>query len=114
MDRGMKVYICGKITGLPLGEAFERFQQAENLFPANEFIVVNPMKLPHNHDKSWESYMKECIHHLLECTHIYCIPDELEESKGAAIEMYLAEKLKIKPCKQQYKKEGKFTQLPLF
>lgn len=96
MDRGMnKVYICGKITGLPLQEAFDRFQQAENLFHPNEYIVVNPMKLPHTHDKSWESYMKECIHQLLDCTHIYCIPDELDESKGATLERHIAEKLNI-------------------
>ena len=89
------VYICGKISGLPLEVAHERFRMAENKFPKSEYMVVNPMNLPHNHDKTWESYMKECISHLLNCTHIYCIPDELEESKGATLERHIAEKLNI-------------------
>lgn len=93
----MKIYICGRISGLPLEEAYQKFDETEKKlkyeFPYAQ--IVNPMKLPHNHDKSWESYMRECLRHLLDCTNIYCIPEGLELSKGATLERHIAKKLNI-------------------
>jgi hypothetical protein len=56
----MKIYIAGKITGLDTEVAFGEFKRArlilENIYPDSE--IINPMELPHNHDKTWESYMR--------------------------------------------------------
>ena len=56
----MKIYISGKITGIEK-EAYELFEIAEKRLAALGNVIVNPMKLPHNHDKKYDSYMKECL-----------------------------------------------------
>lgn len=90
----MRVYIAGKITGLPTDKAAAKFEKAENLLRSLGFEPVNPMKLSHNHDKSWESYMKECIKALVDCDRIHALPCYLD-SRGAMVEVGLAEKLNI-------------------
>lgn len=88
------VYIAGKISGIE-EQAFQLFENAEQLLIKRGFKVVNPMKLSHNHDRTWESYMKECINEMMKCDVIYPLPN-WHESKGAKIEMDLARKLNIK------------------
>lgn len=92
----MKIYIAGKITGME-SEALKMFSLAEAILKKNnpEAEIVNPMRLSHDHDKTWESYMKECIKELVTCTHIFALPN-WKESKGAKEEVRLAKKLKIK------------------
>ena len=51
-----KVYICGKISGME-DEAKVLFEEAETKLKERGFEVINPMKLPHNHDKQWTSYV---------------------------------------------------------
>jgi hypothetical protein len=89
-----KVYIAGKISGME-EQAFELFVEAEVRLIKKGYEVINPMKLPHKHDKSWTSYMKECLIELLQCDLIYTLPN-WHESKGATIEMNLARELGIK------------------
>jgi len=88
-----KVYIAGKISGIE-EEAFELFGNAEQLLIKKGFEVVNPMKLPHNHDRTWESYMKECLTEMMKCEYIYPLSNYLE-SRGATIEVNLAKELGI-------------------
>lgn len=86
----MKIYISGQITGLEYKDAFERFEKAENKI--NEQTLheaVNPMKLNHNHDKSWENYMLEDIKALFDCDAIYML-NNWGSSKGARIERSIA------------------------
>lgn len=89
-----RVYICGRITGVE-EQAKEQFRKAEIKIRKKGFIPVNPMTLPHNHDKEWVSYMKECIRALMTCDEIYVLRG-YEKSEGAKIEIYLALGLKIK------------------
>ena len=102
----MKIYIAGKISGIE-DKAFELFENAEKklLSEADGFLskklqVVNPMKLPHNHDRTWEAYMKECIKALVECEAVYLL-NNWKESRGAKIEVSLAESLNLRIIKQQ-------------
>lgn len=92
MEKGSKVYIAGKIGGEK--DAREKFEEAEKWLIKNGYQAINPMKLPHNHDKSWEAYMKECIHALIECDYIIMLP-MWSFSPGAVIEHNLAKSLKI-------------------
>lgn len=89
-----KVYIAGKISGIE-DYAYALFEEAEQKFVKKGYQVVNPMKLPHNHDKKWESYMKDCIFELVGCDLIHPLPN-WSDSKGAKIEMALAKELGIK------------------
>lgn len=86
-----KIYLSGKISGLPICEAIKNFESAENQLKgfAN---IVNPMRLRHDHDKSWQSYMKEDIRALIDCDAIAMLPN-YESSKGALIELNLAKSL---------------------
>jgi hypothetical protein len=90
-----KVYISGKITGLPISEVEKKFNDAEMLLLKNGYSVANPMSLPHLHNKSWVSYMKEDIAAMMKCEAILLLPDYIE-SKGALIEYDLANKLGFK------------------
>jgi len=92
-----KIYISGKITGI---ENFaELFQDAENYLLSKGYEVVNPVKLNHDHDKTWESYMKEDLKALLDCDEIYLLENHYK-SKGAIIEKAIAIELGIKTTYQ--------------
>lgn len=84
----MKIYISGKISGIE-NKAFEIFERAEEKLKLEGFDVVNPMKINHQHDNSWESYMKEDIKSLCDCDAIYML-NNWSDSKGAKIELDLA------------------------
>jgi hypothetical protein len=84
-----KVYISGKITGLSEDEAMRVFAEAEGILQAEGYATVNPTTLPHNHDKSWQSYMRVDIRALCDCDAIYMLPN-WEQSKGAVIEHRIA------------------------
>lgn len=89
MEKKNKIYISGKISGLDENEAFKMFEEAEITMSALGFEVVNPMKLPHNHDKTWLSYMREDVKALVDCDAIYMLPN-WTDSKGALAEFRLA------------------------
>lgn len=98
----MKIYISGKISGIE-DKAHSLFQTAEielqykytkkyepNAFVVvQDFTIINPLKLPHLHDKTWKAYMIEDLKALLECDTIYMLKN-WNESKGATIERQLA------------------------
>lgn len=90
----MKVYISGQITGIET-EAPALFEKAENELRELGHEPINPMKLPHQHDKSWESYMKEDLAAMMQCEAIYLLPNWYK-STGAKIENALAYSLKMK------------------
>lgn len=84
-----KIYISGKITGLLESEALELFEQAEKVCIEMGYEPVNPMKLNHDHDKSWIAYMKEDIIAMMSCDAIYML-NNWENSSGAKIERNIA------------------------
>lgn len=88
----IKIYISGKISELLESEALELFEQAEKVCIEMGYEPVNPMKLNHDHDKSWVSYMKEDIIEMMACDAIYLL-NNWESSNGARVEKELAVKL---------------------
>lgn len=93
MPTKKRIYISGKISGME-EKAFELFEEAEMLLHTYGYEVINPMKLPHNHDKQWHSYMREDIKALCECDAIYMLRN-WKDSRGAQIEFELANYLEI-------------------
>jgi hypothetical protein len=73
----------------------ERFEKAEQHLKAKGREVVNPTKLPHKHDKTWQSYMREDIKALVECEAVYMLKG-FGASRGALLEMELALALGMK------------------
>lgn len=83
-----KIYISGKISGIE-NYAIHLFGKAEKEIECMNFEIVNPMKLPDNHDKTWRSYMNVCIRALVECDTIYMLTN-YQDSRGAQVELKLA------------------------
>jgi len=88
-----KIYISGKITGIEK-EAFKLFEAAEERLILEGYEVVNPMKLKHDHDRTWRSYMFGCINALRTCDEIFMLTN-YTDSKGAKMELMEAYNLKL-------------------
>lgn len=87
----MKIYISGKITGLPFPEVEARFQDAEDLLEALDLEPVNPLRNGLTNEHSWNEHMVKDIEMLLGCDGILML-DNWESSDGATIERFIAEK----------------------
>lgn len=90
----MKVYIAGKVGGLPLAQVFIKFSSAEFRLRRQGHEVVNPVRVC-SQSWSWEHCMRVCLKELIDCDAV-CALEDWGESKGAKIEMYVAESLGLK------------------
>lgn len=88
----MKVYISGKITG-DAGYK-QKFKNAQNILESAGFEIFNPAE-QEEPGKSWDWYMKRDIKELMDCDAIYLLKD-WEDSEGARLEYYIAQKLEMK------------------
>lgn len=89
-----RIYIAGKVTGLPLHEVTMKFGEAQKTIELLGFEAINPLALINDWKCDWSVAMKKCIKALLDCDAIVILPD-WEQSKGAKIERQLAEDLDI-------------------
>lgn len=89
----MRIYISGPITGTE--DYNQRFEAVEKNLKSIGFDVVNPLKLVHNHGKTYDEFMKVDIQELLKCDAIYML-DNWIQSKGSSIEYFIARSLGIK------------------
>ena len=83
-----KIYISGKISGIE-EQAVAIFANAELMLSKMGYEVVNPMTLNHDHDKSWNSYMRVGVKELCDCYKIFML-NNWTDSKGAIIEHTIA------------------------
>ncbi|MDR0755142.1 MAG: DUF4406 domain-containing protein [Prevotellaceae bacterium] len=86
-----KVYISGKITGLPRDEVIAKFSTAKEDLKKQGYEVISPVEngLPCN--ASYESHIILDIVLLIGCDAIYMLSD-WEYSEGATLEHNIAEK----------------------
>lgn len=93
-----KIYVSGRITGLPFEEAAAVFgnasitiEQATN----NQLTAINPIDLDHSgHSKRWIDFMQVDVAALLECNGVYmCKGWGL--SRGARVERIIAQELNM-------------------
>lgn len=85
----MKCYIAGKIGDLPKEIYTNLFDEAKKEVTRLGFEPVSPVDLPHDHDKTWSSYMKEDVKAMLDCEVVYCLRN-WRHSPGAKIEIDIA------------------------
>lgn len=86
----MKVYISGKISGLPTDEVKAKFEQAEKQLESFGHQPVNPFNNGLPDDASYAEQMGRDIYMLLNCDGIYLLRD-WHESSGARIEAFAAQ-----------------------
>lgn len=77
----MKIYIAGKITGLPRERVLHHFGQAEEYLTQEGYTVINPTVLPPT-GLEYEDYMKICFVMIDVCDEIYLL-NNWEDSPGA-------------------------------
>lgn len=86
--RSMKVFISGRVTGLPRAEAIRNFDRGKKLLMLNTFNFVNPLDLVPENATPTEA-MSICIAELLKCDGILLLDDH-KQSEGSQIEKMLA------------------------
>lgn len=87
-----KIYIAGKVTGLPQAEVVAKFEEAQLNFEKLGFEVVNPVEVVGTFDTTWQDAMRLCIKAMMNCNEMVLLPC-WTHSKGALVERTLAESL---------------------
>jgi len=85
----MKIYIAGKITGLPKHQYTAKFKAAEIEHNAAGHNTVNPCRLGIPDTATTEQALLVCLTHLRQCDAIYLLAD-WQDSPGAVIERQFA------------------------
>ena len=92
----MKIYISGKITGIALSNAREKFKWHSGYLDLKGFTPVNPFEvIPYHKKLTWKDYMAADIKALMYCEAIYML-NCWGQSKGARIEYAIAKELGLK------------------
>lgn len=81
-----KCYIAGKIGELPEQVYKPLFEQAKKEVEALGYIPVSPVDLPHLHDRTYSSYMREDLTEMLKCECVYALRN-WRHSPGAKHEL---------------------------
>ena len=92
MERRTRVYIAGKMSGLPNYNR-EAFNAAEDRLRANGFDVFNPARVEIE-DGDWKDYMRKDIEQLVNCDLVAALPG-WQKSQGACVEHDLCRTLGI-------------------
>lgn len=89
-----KVYIAGKVTGLPEKEVAGKFANCYAVLRLVGVLPVNPIEVVNNPEAEWKAAMIVCISALMQCDAIFTLPCA-RNSKGALAEITLAKHLSI-------------------
>lgn len=91
----MKIYIAGKISGLPIAEYTNNFAKAKQAVIEQGHEPISHTDLITNPDTDWKTAMRICIAKLVECDAVLFL-ENYKESKGALLEFEIARKLEMK------------------
>lgn len=69
-----KIYISGRISGLPIEEVAAKFDETETKLKAQGYEVINPLKNGIPATASWEAHVAMDVLLLMGCDAIYCCP----------------------------------------
>ncbi|WP_418981702.1 DUF4406 domain-containing protein [Alistipes sp.] len=90
-----KIYISGKITGLPISEVIAKFRAAEAKIRRFGFCPVSPLENGLPFEAEWPDQMGKDVALLLRCDAIYMLPD-WQQSEGAMIEYLIARQRRMR------------------
>jgi hypothetical protein len=90
----LTAYISGPMTGMP-DHGFPAFMEAEKQLKLRGYDVLNPARNDGgSRDKSWAFYMRMDVQHVAK-SDIVVLLNGWERSKGAQLEVAIAERLEI-------------------
>lgn len=92
-----RLYLAGKISGLPEQDVLNKFANAEDIYSEFGFDVHNPFEHIRQcgcNNMSWEKIMRLCLINLLGCDAVILLHD-WNDSPGAILEQELARKVGI-------------------
>lgn len=95
----LRVYIAGKITGLPEAVYKQKFNQVEAQLVRTGHIALNPLNLVHQ-DLSYDEQLKSCFN-LIEISDVVYMMDNWKKSNGARKEHAYANTLDKKIVYQE-------------
>jgi hypothetical protein len=87
------LYLCGPMSGLP-DSNYPAFHLHARLLRGLGYHVENPAENPPPPGRTWEGYMRMSIKQLVDCDGIATLSG-WQQSRGATIEVELAESLEI-------------------
>ena len=90
-----KIYISGKITGLPINEVIAKFQATEAKIRRFGFEAVSPLRNGLPLESEWADQMGKDIALLLRADAIYMLPD-WQQSEGATLEYLIARQRRMR------------------
>lgn len=105
-----KIYISGKITGLPLDITKRKFDLMEERLKAQGLEVENPFNNELPSGSTWEQYMLSGIKKLFTCDAIL-MQDGWQTSKGACIEYDIANRLGLVVIFETTMKQKRYEEL---
>lgn len=91
----MKIYISGKISGLPVNEVVAKFQAAERKIRKFGQTPINPLDNGLPIEAEWADQMGKDIAQLLRADAIYMLSD-WRQSEGATIEYLIARQRRMR------------------
>lgn len=91
----MKIYISGKISGLPVNEVVAKFQAAERKIRKFGQTPINPLENGLPIEAEWADQMGKDIAQLLRADAIYMLSD-WRQSEGATIEYLIARQRRMR------------------
>lgn len=94
MSSNKYCYIAGKIGGLEKEVYEPLFETAKQEVRNLGLVPLSPLDFTHNHDRTWEAYMREDLTEMLKCGSVYACRN-WRHSPGATIEIELALKVGI-------------------
>lgn len=89
-----KIYIAGKVTGLPEKPTAEKFAKASQAIKDNNMDAINPIEVVNDPTTQWDAAMKLCVAALLTCDAVFALLC-FDDSRGAKVEIWLAMNLAI-------------------
>lgn len=90
-----KIYISGKITGLPIGEVIAKFHAAEEKIRRFGFEPVSPLRNGLPLEAEWADQIGEDVKLLLNSDAIYMMTD-WQQSEGATLEYLIARQRRMR------------------
>ena len=93
------VYVAGPMTGYT-DYNFPAFNKAADKLRAQRYTVFNPADHGVVEGATWEDYLRFDITKLIQCDSIYLL-EGWENSKGAQLELLIAEKLDMRILKEK-------------